>query len=245
MNKLNIIRLFILSNVLVSSLISSIQALSLEPKDISNVDLTSLIQETQEVEADNGFSFIWWIPQEYWKTALSTDSSLSSTQTAELLNLLEPYFMLAVAQGESSSIGAMRFYSLEQVRQNLTFYYEDANGEQKILTPTTTLSPDVELLQNSLKPILEQTVGNFGQNIHFFTFEDRDSQGTRQISPYEKGTIKVRLSSDNQTMDNDFAIDLPLNSLYVPRICPNGKEADISWQYCPWDGTKLEEITTN
>jgi hypothetical protein len=34
-------------------------------------------------------------------------------------------------------------------------------------------------------------------------------------------------------------LETPLNSLFVPRTCPNGKPAHVSWKFCPWGGERL------
>jgi hypothetical protein len=36
-------------------------------------------------------------------------------------------------------------------------------------------------------------------------------------------------------------VGMPLDSLFKPRFCPNGKKAHISWEFCPWSGKKLKE----
>ena len=241
MNKISLIRVFIFLHILLSGILFSNKALTLEPKAIENIDLNSLIQETQGSNSGEGMTLVWWIPQEFWQVALSQDASISPTEREQLLTILEPYFMLGVVQGEISSLGVAQFYNLEQVKQNLTLSFENERGKKTNLTPTEQISEDVELLQKMIRPILEQMMGNLGQNFHFLTFEDRTSSGKRRISPYKDGTIQVQLLGNGKITESNFAIDLPLNSLYVPRICPNGKEAHISWQYCPWDGTKLEE----
>ena len=230
-----------LVSILLSGLISSGKVLAIEPKEPENVDLNSLIQETQNSSSNDGMSLVWWLPHEFWEVAFSQDESLSEVDRQELLNILEPYFMLGVVQGEISPLGNAKFYDLEQVKNNLTLAYENNDGTTQTLAPAAEIAPEVELLQNTVRPILEQMMGNLGRNFHFLTFEDRSTAGIRQISPYEDGKIIVNLSGNSEIAPSNFTIDLPLNALYVPRICPNGKEAHISWQYCPWDGSKLEQ----
>ena len=241
MNKLSLIRVFISINVLLTGLIFPYKSLATEPKEMENVDLNTLIKETQVSNSGDGMSLVWWIPPEFWSVALSQDASMSATEREQFLSILEPYFMLGVVQGEMSSLGVTQFYDIERVRQNLSLSYENGDGEQIVLTPATEISSEVQMLQNMIKPMLEQMMGNMGQNFHFLTYEDLNSSGKRQVSPYEDGTIQIKLAGNNNVANGDFAIALPLNSLYVPRICPNGEEAHISWEYCPWDGTKLED----
>ena len=58
------------------------------------------------------------------------------------------------------------------------------------------------------------------------------------VDPYLQGLISVQIAKRNgDLMTAD--IEMPLNSLFVPRKCPNGKDAHISWKYCPWSGKLL------
>jgi hypothetical protein len=50
--------------------------------------------------------------------------------------------------------------------------------------------------------------------------------------------IRVKLS--NADAVHMAELELPLDSLFVPRLCPNGKPAHVSWDYCPWSGKKLK-----
>jgi hypothetical protein len=36
-------------------------------------------------------------------------------------------------------------------------------------------------------------------------------------------------------------IEMPIDALFVQRMCPNGKPAHVSWVVCPWDGGKLPD----
>ena len=241
MKKFSLIFRSILLSSLLSSLIPFSPALALEYKKLEDVDLDNLIQETQVTNSDDKITVIWWIPQEFWAVSLSQETSMSETEKGEFLRALEPYFMLAVVQGEISSFGTANFYDLEEIKNKLTFSFEDSDQQTQIIDPAQTVSPEVELLQKIIRPMLEQMMGNLGQNFHFLTFDDQNIQGTRNISPYENGKITVQFSEELEQEDLNLNIDLPLDSLFISRICPNGKEAHVSWKYCPWDGTKLEE----
>jgi hypothetical protein len=83
-------------------------------------------------------------------------------------------------------------------------------------------------------------MGKFGNKVHFYVLNDRSKSLLRLLDPYRKGLISVQLANRNDdqiTAD----IEMPLNALFVPRQCPNGKDAHISWKYCPWSGKRLED----
>lgn len=238
MKNFNLLKQFILLNTILFSFNS--QALGLEPKEINNVVIENLITETQETSpSDSDSSLIWWIPYEFWEASLEQSTSIEPALKESILQIVEPYFMLIVIQKDNSSSG--NSYSLEQVKQNLTFNFENSSGEEQKLIPLDNIPSDLVLLQEAIRSAVKQRVNNIGENFHILVFENTTSEGDLLISPYETGIINVTLSENNNVATSNLAIDLPLNSLYVPRICPNGKEAHVSWQYCPWDGSELEE----
>jgi hypothetical protein len=59
------------------------------------------------------------------------------------------------------------------------------------------------------------------------------------ISPYKFGVMSVTLDPLGNSIGGTAEISFPLDSLHLPRKCEKcAKEAHISWQYCPWCGTK-------
>ena len=235
---------FFLGNAVALGLIFSQQALGTEIKEAKNVDINSLMDEisvsSSQAKIDE-IAMAVWIPQEFWEVTLSKDdtNTIPSATKIELLSILKSYFLVGVVQGEVNNSEGFKFYSLDEIEQNLTFYYEDEAKNRIALPPANTVSPEVESLLTIMKPLFEQLLGNAGKNLHFIVFADRTDRGDRIVSPYETGAIEIQLTDSNKTVEHELEIVLPLNSLHVPRICPNDKEAHISWKYCPWDGTKL------
>jgi hypothetical protein len=88
--------------------------------------------------------------------------------------------------------------------------------------------------------MLSATLGKLGESMYFVVLDDQ-VKGHRVISPLEKGALRVTLTHEGPEPLGTFEFETPLDSLYVPRMCPNGKPAHISWVVCPWDGTKLPQ----
>jgi hypothetical protein len=60
----------------------------------------------------------------------------------------------------------------------------------------------------------------------------------RVIDPYGPGRLTVQL----EKRDGDFMaarVELPINALFAPRLCSDGREARITWKFCPWTGERL------
>ena len=118
--------------------------------------------------------------------------------------------------------------------------FTDADGAKHRLSPLYEINPDLQVVLSVFKPILGSALGNMGNSMHFFVLNDLRDTSERLVDPYSKGNLSFHVvkRSGDQLEAN---IELPLNSLFVPRKCPNGKDAHISWYYCPWTGEKLED----
>ncbi len=115
----------------------------------------------------------------------------------------------------------------------------DASGKARKMSHTEPADPDMQLLLDMMKPMLAQAMGNLGENFYFFPLPAFDNEDNRVLSPYENGKLRVTLQRGEETVV--LEIELPIDALFVPRICPNGKPAHVSWVYCPWSGEKLEQ----
>lgn len=213
---------------------------AVEQRAAKDVPIDELIRETQRTHlASNSIDLAWWIPWEYWKVTLSHSKQMSSAGTQSFESKLRPLFMIAVVQADTSPLGNFDFFSEQTVQNSLRVTYINRDGKAIPLTPVEKIDGDISLLKQIIRPILSKALGNVGSNFWFFVYSDVDSSGKRIISPYEPGELRVVLADKSSVKRSDVAVELPLNSLFVPRLCPNGKPAHISWKYCPWDGTRL------
>lgn len=213
-----------------------------ERLSIDQVDSNVLTQETQKSDgADNAMDLVWWIPVEFWEAALSGNPAVTPQQVAEVVDTLRPYSVIAVVQADISNMGAFHFFDEKKVTDGLRVEYRPAEGPPVRISVNELAHPDVVLLLNQLSPILTAAMGNMGENFYFFPLPDTDKDGNRLVSPYEEGMLRVTLTKREGVRRPPFEFQLPLNSLHEPRLCPNGRPAHISWKYCPWSGSKLED----
>jgi hypothetical protein len=207
------------------------------PDAVSTDDLTS---QSQEVVSDaDKFDLVWWIPVEFWESVFAQDPSVDAATAAEIVSGLEAYSMLAVVQADISPLGAFDFLDNKRVASGLSVSYVPASGRSSSLEPLRDLDTNLELMLNVLRPVLAGAIGNMGENMHFFVFPDRDARGGRVASPYEFGAVEITLAGRPQSTPVRASIELPLDALFVPRSCPNGKPAHVTWTHCPWGGSKL------
>lgn len=214
------------------------QAQAVERKRVTDVDVNALTNETQVMEGgNNSIDLIWWIPTEFWEATMRQNPDVPTEQVDQIIGVLRNHSVLAVVQADISQFGAFSFYGKDQVMDGLKVEIRRGGSKVETISHTEPADPDLRILLDQMRPVLANAMGNLGQNFYFFPLPDIGRSGDRIASPYDKGTLKVTLQRGDST--STLEIDLPLDSLFVPRICPNGRPAHVSWKYCPWNGEKL------
>lgn len=209
-------------------------------KEIDTDEFTSDTQVTPKGAGGNHAALAWWIPNEFWESILSRDTTTSASDKKAMLDAMAGVSLIAVVQADITALGAFKFYSKEEIEKNMILSFSDAGGKKQRLSPMQTIDADLKVVLGVFKPILGAAMGNLGNNMHFYVLSDKSKSSSRVLDPYRKGQINIQLAKrDNGLMD--ASIELPINALFVPRKCPNGKDAHISWKYCPWTGKKLAE----
>jgi hypothetical protein len=213
-----------------------------ERKKIEEVNIDAFTKDTQVAflgSGDQHVAFAWWVPNEFWESILSRDETTSESNKKSLLGALSGITLIAVVQADISNFGAFTFYQKAEVEKSMSVNFINANQEQVSLKKLEPISPDLEVVLATFKPILGAAMGNLGTNLHFYVYEDKLGSD-RLVDPYEKGELNIKLAKrDGSVLES--TIETPLNALYVPRKCPNGKDAHVSWSYCPWSGEKLDQ----
>jgi hypothetical protein len=130
------------------------------------------------------------------------------------------------------------FYDKEDIAKRLTVSAQQ-DDQWITLPPREVTDPTLYALLSMLAPVLANTMGNLGANMHFFVLSDQDAQQQRVTDPYAEGQVRIQLAATRTQAARSFTIALPVNALYRPRLCPNGEPAHVSWRYCPWDGSRL------
>lgn len=217
----------------------SLSAGAIDQKELKDVDVSEMTRETQKTIHTEGVHLVWWIPPEYWAASIQGDQSMAAEQRKALMDIMEKYSMLAIVQAEVTPFGSFSFYDRETTIKGLKIEVSDGKSS-KTIKPLEKVPDELALLLKVLSPILEAALGNMGKNLNFFVLSDR-VKGDRLISPYGHSTLTVTLTSKQGTPLGPANFEMPMDSLFVPRKCPNGKPAHVSWVVCPWDGTQLPQ----
>ncbi len=212
-----------------------------DKRSLSDVSINEITADTQmqpDNSGDKHLTFVWWVPFEYWASVFTRDKNMPENVKNEMLAVLKEYTVLAIVQADVSNLGAFNFYSKKEVLKNLEVSYEQPKSLPLKIIPTENISGDMEIIVSTITPILKAAMGNLGSNLNFFVYSDKRKDNSRLIDPYSDGDLVVKLKkSDGENISVNFKT--PLNSLFIPRICPNGEKAHVSWNYCPWSGKKI------
>ena len=171
---------------------------------------------------------------------LSGNSSVGDAENKLFNDLLQGVAIIIIAQADLSSSGAFDFYTNEEVVENMQVSVENSTGKNWILAPLQEMSSDLEIIVAQLETIFKAPFGRLGKNAHFYLFKNKTNSSTRLINPYQKGRLTIRLSKRNGELLT-AGVEMPLDGLFIPRTCPNGKRAHVSWNFCPWSGERLAE----
>ena len=212
---------------------------AIDRKEITEIDLNALTIEGQVMTGGaSDLALVWWIPSEFWEVSMRQEAMVSDEQVEQVMGVLRNHSVLAVVQANVSPFGAFEFFEKDQIMEGLKVEIVRANGDVETISHTQPSDPDLRIMLDQMRPILAQAMGSLGQNFYFFPLPDVDEDGDRLVSPYETGVIRVGLV--NNDVPATAELSLPLDSLFVPRLCPNGKPAHVSWNFCPWSGKKLK-----
>jgi hypothetical protein len=203
-----------------------------QAKPIEQVSFDRFTTETQYSSDNMDFvEMIWWLPTEFWKIIYSHDPSIGQDEIDEIVSLVDNYVIAIVIKGKIGMFGGVNYQSYEDLKSHVQVKY---NNELLKIVDHGNLNSDLQNLLSIMKPIMANMLGNMGQNLHFFVFDNPDNKKVLPVKPISNDYLLF--SMDGFSAD----ADLPIASLLLEKICPEDKaELNGKWNYCPFHGKKL------
>lgn len=197
-------------------------------------DIIALINDTQKQTPDpDRMTVVWWLPEEFWDWSLSQDDTVTEEGAREFLEILEPYTLLGVVDGELGPLGGATFIKPKDLRAMVVLI--DAKGNRYTPLSDDAVSADALNLATMMQPILANMLGPMGENFAFFFFKAKAKNGTPVAVATKKGSFSVEVG------DQKFDWKTPLGSVLPAKVCPvDGEEMSGAWAYCPWHGKELK-----
>lgn len=197
------------------------------------VDLQALVEETQQMlRKSDAMTFVWWMPEEFWRASLAEDSTIPETAIEEFVEVLHPYIIVVAVDGRIGPFGGVTYEPEATVRADI--HLVDGHGGLYPPLGEDGIDPDTRNFLSMMKPFLANLLGPMGQNMNFFVFPSKTKKGQTIADATEEGFLAVRMR------DEEFKWRLPLGSLVPPKICPvDGERLNGAWRFCPWHGVEL------
>lgn len=216
---------------------------AIERVPLPDVDADAFSMDTQigfKGVGEDHMAFAWWIPREFWQVVFTQDQSMTRSDLDEMMAAVKGISLLAVVQADISYFGAFTYYTKDEIEDGMTVSLTCEDGKHHAMKPLTDLGADLKLMLSVFTPLLGAAMGELGTNMHFYVLADEADDGSRMMDPYGRGILDVEIKSKTDEVMMG-SLNLPVNALFVPRKCPNGQDAHVTWVYCPWTGERLPE----
>lgn len=189
-----------------------------------NVEIIDLIKDIIQTSKDGeDMKQVFWLPQVYWELALKDSPYGTEATIKEINSIVENYAVFAISDVTISAFSGIKKNELESVELIV---------DGKVYNTIESIPDNLESLLSSLKPVFSKMLGQFGNSIEVFAFDNSD-----KIIPLNLESGKFSVKVNNETFD----YRLPLASLVEKKVCPEDNEKlNGNWMYCPWHGKKLE-----
>ncbi len=218
-----------------------------ERKPLKEVNVALMMRECELLPATNrdpdgryiGKAF--WIPHAYWQVIFAKNETMPDKERQDALKQLDGVFLVGLLLGEHQPApNPTQFYDRKEILKGFKISVIDTQGKRKMLSITEKTNPFIDFVLKNMRPMVEGTIGEAGKHLEIVVIDNRNPDGSPIIDAYGPGRIDIRMVRESG-QNVDSYTELPMNSLYVPRKCPNGRDADISWKFCPWTGQRLPE----
>ena len=197
------------------------------------VHLGDLMRDTQRMSPKaNEPTVVWWIPSAFWEAVLKQDPRMQPSQIDDFVKVLRPYTIIVAVDGKVGPIGGIQYKTEAHIRAAIRVV--DKQGNTYAPLAAQKINADARNFLAMMKPILVNTIGPMGKNMHFFLFPAATRKGQRIADPRKEGKFSVNLGA------RKYKWRLPLGSLLPPKVCPRCRERfSGAYKFCPWCGTGL------
>lgn len=175
-----------------------------------------------------------WMPEAFWKLALSANGRLTSKGISDTLDVIRPYILVAVLDAQSTGLGGYSYTDDKTLTTSVRL--EDSRGTLYQPLDPGVISGGMRNLLGAMRPIMANMMGAMGQHMVFLAFPSTDKAGQRIADETGNGSLTVHIG------DADLRYQLPLESLLPPSLDPKtGESFPGTYHFNPYTGNKLTE----
>lgn len=150
------------------------------------------------------------LPTEFWRASFQSQGQVTPQNVDRFVKELEPYVVVAVADGQVGMFASFNFAAPESLRSAVTI--EDSEGKLFSALPDSEISPGVRNLMQMMAPVPGNALGALGTHIAFLVFPGIDKGGHPTVRATKEGTFVVHVGTVA------MRYKLPLGSLLPPMI---------------------------
>jgi hypothetical protein len=196
-------------------------------------DPEALVKDLERLtRSHDRMTLVLWLPTEFWRTSLESEGKMTPEDVDRFVKELEPYVVVAVADGQIGMLGSINFAEPESLRSTVTI--QDTDGALLSALPDTEISTGVKNLTQMMRPVLGNMMGALGTHIAFLVFPGVDKGGHPTTKPTREGTFVVHVGTVA------MRYRLPLGSLLPPMIdAKSGESFPGNYHFNPYTGVKL------
>ena len=198
-------------------------------------DYGSLIRDLTKVQkASSRITIVMWMPEEFWKLALSANGRLTKKGISDTLDVVKPYTIVAVLDGQSTAFGGYNYTDDRALMGSVRL--EDSRGALYQPLDPGLVSGGMRNILDAMRPIMANMMGAMGQHLVFMAFPSADKAGQPIADAAGNGSLTVRVG------DAALRYQLPLESLLPPSLDPKtGESFPGTYHFNPYNGDKLTE----
>lgn len=198
-------------------------------------DYGTLIRDlTKMQKTSDRMTIVMWMPEEFWKLALSANGRLTEKGIRDTLDLIRPYTLIAVLDGQSTAFGGYSYTDDQALLTSVRL--EDSRGALYQPLDPGLVSGAMRNLLDAMRPMMANMMGAMGQHMVFLAFPAADKAGQPIADETGNGSLTVRVG------DAALRYQLPLESLLPPSLDPKtGESFPGTYHFNPYTGDKLTE----
>jgi hypothetical protein len=196
-------------------------------------DTNALVKDLEMTShADDRLTIVLWLPTEFWRASMEGEGKVAPKDIDRFLKELNPYVLVAVADGTSGIAGSVTFADPDVLKSSVTI--EDARGNLLSALADNDVSPGVRNLVQIMRPIFGNMLGALGSHLAVLVFKGVDKAGHHTVEATRDGKFTVHVGTET------MRYRLPLGSLLPPGIDPTtGESFPGNYHFNPFTGEKL------
>jgi hypothetical protein len=194
---------------------------------------TDMIKDLESMtKTEDHITVVIWLPSEYWRASLEAGGKITPKEIDKIVKELDPYVIIAAADGQIGIAGAVNFSEPELVRNSASI--EDGRGHVFSPLPDAEVSEGVRNLTQMMRPMFANMLGSLGAHLAFAVFPGTENGGGRVVEPAKEGSFVVHIGTAA------MHYRLPLASLLPPAVDEKTHESfPGNYQFNPFTGSKL------